>query len=82
MVNDLGPLVREPALKGSHLPPRVRGDLLHRLSRYEEARAAFEASAALAGNRRKHDVLRQGAAEANDAAMSSQSGAGQKKSSG
>ena len=64
-------LVREPALKGYHLLPSVRGDLLHKLGRYEEARAAFEAAAALAGNRREHDLLRRRAAEAADAAMSS-----------
>ena len=64
-------LVREPALKGYHLLPSVRGDLLHKLGRHEEARAAFEAAAALAGNRREHDLLRRRAAEAADAAMSS-----------
>src|SRR5712671_6426661 len=64
-------LVREPALKGYHLLPSVRGDLLHKLGRYEEAHAAFEAAAALAGNRREHDLLRRRAAEAADAAMSS-----------
>ncbi|APO72616.1 RNA polymerase sigma factor protein (plasmid) [Rhizobium gallicum] len=64
-------LAREPALKGYHLLPSVRGDLLHRLGRYEEARAAFEAAAALAGNRREHDLLRRRAAEAANAAMSS-----------
>ena len=64
-------LAREPALKGYHLLPSVRGDLLHKLGRYEEARAAFEAAAALAGNRREHALLRRRAAEAADAAMSS-----------
>src|SRR5713101_8015842 len=64
-------LVREPALKAYHLLPSVRGDLLHKLGRYEEARVAFEAAAALAGNRREHDLLRRRAAEAADAAMSS-----------
>ncbi|MFZ1045593.1 MAG: tetratricopeptide repeat protein, partial [Pseudolabrys sp.] len=54
-----------------HLLPSVRGDLLYKLGRYEEARAAFEAAAALAGNRREHDLLRRRAAEAADAAMSS-----------
>lgn len=53
-----------------HLLPSVRGDLLHKLGRYEEARAAFEAAAALAG-RREHDLLRRRAAETADAAMSS-----------
>jgi predicted RNA polymerase sigma factor len=64
-------LAREPALKGYHLLPSVRGDLLHKLGRYEEARAAFEAAAALAGNRRERNLLRRRAAEAADAAMSS-----------
>src|SRR5258708_37863463 len=59
-------LAHEPALKGYHLLPSVRGDLLHKLGRYEEARAAFEAAAALAGNRREDNVLRRRAAEAAD----------------
>ena len=61
-------LMHEPALKAYHLLPSVRGDLLHRLARHEEARAAFEAAAALAGNRREQDLLRRRAAEAADAA--------------
>jgi RNA polymerase sigma factor (sigma-70 family) len=64
-------LVHEPALKGYHLLPSVRGDLLHKLGRYEEARAAFEAAAALAGNTREHNFLRRRAVEAADAAISS-----------
>ena len=64
-------LMGEPALKGYHLLPSVRGDLLHKLGRFEEARAAFEAAAALAGNRREHDLLRRRAAEAAAAALSS-----------
>jgi RNA polymerase sigma factor (sigma-70 family) len=62
-------LMPEAALKNYHLLPSVRGDLLHKLGRYEEARAAFEAAAALAGNKREHDLLRRRAAEAADAAM-------------
>jgi predicted RNA polymerase sigma factor len=61
----------EPALKGYHLLPSVRGDLLHKLGRYEEARAAFQVAAALAANRREHDLLRRRAAKAANAAMSS-----------
>jgi RNA polymerase sigma factor (sigma-70 family) len=61
-------LMREPALKSYHLLPSVRGDLLHRLGRHQEARAAFEAAAALAGNRREHDLLQRRAAEAGGAA--------------
>ena len=64
-------LVRDPALIGYHLLPSVRGDLLHKLGRYEEARAAFEAAAALAGNTRERNLLRRRAAEAADATMSS-----------
>jgi RNA polymerase sigma factor (sigma-70 family) len=64
-------LMHEPALKAYHLLPSVRGDLLHKLGRYEEARTAFEAAAALAGNRREQDLLRRRAAEAADAATSS-----------
>jgi predicted RNA polymerase sigma factor len=63
-------LVHEPELKGYHLLPSVRGDLLYKLGRYGEARAAFEAAAALAGNRRERDLLRRRAAEAADAAIS------------
>jgi len=51
-------LVSETALKGYHLLPTVRGDLLEKLGRREEARAAFEAAAALAGNRRERDLIR------------------------
>jgi RNA polymerase sigma factor (sigma-70 family) len=64
-------LMSEPALKGYHLLPSVRGDLLHKLGRYEEARAAFEAAAALAGNKREQHLLKRRAAEADAAAMSS-----------
>jgi predicted RNA polymerase sigma factor len=64
-------LVHEPALKNYHLLGSVRGDLLQKLGRYAEARAAFEAAATLAGNKREQDLLRRRAAEAANAAMSS-----------
>jgi predicted RNA polymerase sigma factor len=64
-------LMLEPTLKSYHLLPSVRGDLLHRLGRYEEARAAFEAAAVLAGNRREHDLLMRRAVEAADTTTSS-----------
>jgi RNA polymerase sigma factor (sigma-70 family) len=60
-------LVHEPALKGYHLLPNVRGDLLYKLGRYDEARAAFETAAGLAGNKREQDFLKRRAAEAADA---------------
>jgi len=64
-------LAHEPALKTYHLLGSVRGDLLQKLGRFEEARAAFDAAAELAGNRREQDLLKRRAAEAADAAMSS-----------
>lgn len=57
-------LAHEPALRTYHLLPSVRGDLLQKLGRFEEARAAFEAAASLAGNKRDQDLLRRRAAEA------------------
>ena len=63
-------LAHEPALKNYHLLGSVRGDLLHKLGRFEEARAAFAAAAELAGNRREQDFLRRRAAEAGIAARS------------
>ncbi len=57
-------LMSDPALKTYHLLPSVRGDLLFKLGRYNEARAAFEAAAGLTGNRREQDLLRRRAAEA------------------
>ena len=64
-------LGREPALKNYHLLPSVRGDLLHKLGRYQEAHEAFEAAAALAANNRERDLLKRRAAAAAGAAMSS-----------
>ena len=64
-------LAHEPALKNYHLLGSVRGDLLHKLGRYEEARAAFEAAAVLAGNKREQDLLKRRAAEAANAATAS-----------
>jgi len=61
-------LMNEPALKGYHLLPSVRGDLLQKLGRFEEAQASFELAATLAGNKREHDLLRRRAAEAGNAA--------------
>ncbi len=63
-------LAHEPALKTYHLLGSVRGDLLHKLGRYEEARATFEAAAELAGNRREQEFLRHRAAAAGAAAIS------------
>jgi RNA polymerase sigma factor (sigma-70 family) len=64
-------LAGEPALRAYHLLGSVRGDLLHRLGRYAEARAAFEAAAQLAGNDRERALLRRRAAQSAEAAAAS-----------
>lgn len=48
----------EPSLKTYHLLPAVRGDLLAKLGRGEEARAEFERAASLTRNAREQAVLR------------------------
>jgi RNA polymerase sigma factor (sigma-70 family) len=50
-------LVEERSLEAYHLLPAVRGDLLFKLARVEEARAEFERAAALTRNARERDVL-------------------------
>jgi RNA polymerase sigma factor (sigma-70 family) len=50
-------LASEPALKNYHLLPSVRGDLLKKLGRLEEARSEFERAAALARNARERKLL-------------------------
>jgi len=47
----------EPRLKGSHLLPTVRGDLLQKLGRNAEARAEFRRAAELTGNDRERTLL-------------------------
>jgi RNA polymerase sigma factor (sigma-70 family) len=46
-----------PALRGYHLLPGVRGDLLVKLDRPAEARAEFERAAGLTGNERERALL-------------------------
>jgi predicted RNA polymerase sigma factor len=50
-------LTSDPSLKNYYLLPSVRGDLLTRLSRFEEAREEFERAAALTRNSRERDLL-------------------------
>ena len=47
----------EPALQGYHLLPSVRGDLLAKLGRPQEARIEFERAAALTLNERERKLL-------------------------
>lgn len=55
-------LCAEPALKNYQWLPSVRGDLLAKLGRREEARAEFERAASLAGNSRERLLLLERAA--------------------
>ena len=57
-------LAEEPALQKYHLLPSVRGDLLKKLGRVEEARAEFERAAQLTQNARERALLLARAAEA------------------
>ena len=47
----------DPALRNYHLLPSVRGELLKKLGRTEEARAEFERAAAIARNLRERNLL-------------------------
>ena len=50
-------LTNTPSLKDYHLLPSVRGDLLKKLGRADEARAEFERAAALTRNARERALL-------------------------
>jgi RNA polymerase sigma-70 factor (ECF subfamily) len=50
-------LTAEPALRGYHLLPAVRGDLLAKLGRDQEAQAEFERAAELTQNTRERALL-------------------------
>jgi predicted RNA polymerase sigma factor len=47
----------EPALQNYHLLPSVRGDLLEKLGRRDEARDEFERAASLTRNARERELL-------------------------
>lgn len=53
----LDQLLDEPSLKSYHLLPSVRGDLLSKLGRGDEARAEFERAAGLTRNERERELL-------------------------
>jgi len=50
-------LMTEPSLRGYHLLPSVRGDLLTKLGRMDEARTEFERAAAMTRNARERELL-------------------------
>ena len=55
-------LTAEPALENYHLLPSVRGDLLVKLGRNDEAKEEFERAASLTRNARERDLLLERAA--------------------
>jgi RNA polymerase sigma-70 factor, ECF subfamily len=64
----------EPALRSYHLLPSVRGDLLAKLGRFDEARAECERAAALTRNARERELLLERAAAHADAARTRSAG--------
>jgi len=50
-------LLEEKALAAYHLLPAVRGDLLEKLGRHEEAKAEFARAASLTENVRERQLL-------------------------
>jgi len=50
-------LTEEPSLKAYHLLPSVRGDLLRKIGRLDEARSEFERAASLTRNARERELL-------------------------
>jgi predicted RNA polymerase sigma factor len=50
-------LLGEPSMRGYHLLPSVRGDLLVKVGRLDEARAEFERAASLTRNARERQLL-------------------------
>ena len=53
----LDSLTGAPALRGYHLLPSARADLLEKLGRFTEARGEFERAAALTENVRQRERL-------------------------
>jgi RNA polymerase sigma-70 factor (ECF subfamily) len=56
-------LLAEASLQAYHLLPSVRGDLLRKLGRLDEARLEFERAASLTRNARERELLNERAAE-------------------
>lgn len=73
------PLVESKALRRYHLLPSVRGDLLQKLGRLDEARKEFQRAAALTGNARERDLLLQRAEQCNEAIFAAHEARGESK---
>jgi predicted RNA polymerase sigma factor len=57
-------LTEEPSLQSYHLLPSVRGDLLTKLGRHDEAHTEFERAASLTRNARERELLLERASNA------------------
>ena len=55
-------LTSDPSLRAYHLLPSVRGDLLFKLGRFDEAREEFQRAAAMTRNAREQELLLERAA--------------------
>jgi RNA polymerase sigma factor (sigma-70 family) len=64
-------LTSEPSLEEYHLLPSVRGDLLEKLGRFDEASAEFERAATLTRNEREREVLLERAANSRQSIVDS-----------
>ncbi len=69
-------LAAEPSLRGYHLLPSVRGDLLMKLGRSAEAQAEFERASDLTANVRERELTEQRARSAADAAEATEPAGG------
>jgi RNA polymerase sigma factor (sigma-70 family) len=69
-------IASNPALASYHWLPSVRGDLLAKLGRHDEARAEFERAAALTRNVRERELLLERARAAHVAMLSAGEGVG------
>jgi predicted RNA polymerase sigma factor len=67
-------LASQPSLRGYHLLPSVRGDLLYKLARHDEAREEFERAASLTRNERERQLLLERAAASSREAASPRAG--------
>jgi RNA polymerase sigma-70 factor (ECF subfamily) len=63
----VNPLASDPAMQNYHLLPSVRGDLLKKLGRMDEARAEFERAASITRNARERNLLLERARSCGDA---------------
>jgi RNA polymerase sigma factor (sigma-70 family) len=67
-------LTTEPSLQAYHLLPSVRGDLLKKLGRMDEARSEFERAASLTRNERERNLLLERARACADGSASVEAG--------